>query len=93
MTYLTEEDRKAIQFRPGRLATIVQEVSQETGIKWTSILSNKRTRHIAHARQLVMYVARREGFTLGEIGAFLGRDHTTIMHGIRSEEQRRAANA
>lgn len=91
MTYLTDEDRAAIRYRPGRMAQIVQQVSQETGIRWTSIMSNKRTRHIAHARQLVMYVARREGFTLGEIGAFLGRDHTTIMHGVRSEEQRRAA--
>jgi len=43
----------------------------------------RRTRHIATARQIVMYLARElTDMSLPQIGQALGgRDHTTIMHG------------
>jgi chromosomal replication initiator protein len=44
---------------------------------------SRRTKHVALARQVAMYLSREEtDSSLAQIGAALGnRDHTTIMHG------------
>lgn len=34
------------------------------------------------ARHAVMYVLRGTGMSYPKIGGFLGRDHTTVMHGV-----------
>lgn len=47
-----------------------------------SITGSRGAPRIARARQIVMYAARREGYTLAVIGRVLGRDHTTVLHGI-----------
>lgn len=69
---------------------IVEAVSEATGIPTQHILSKKRTARIARARQIVMFEARQAGLSYHQIGTALGRDHTTIMHGIRMEKKRRA---
>jgi chromosomal replication initiator protein len=50
---------------------------------------------MVHVRNLAMYLARRlTGRSLDAIGAALGgRDHTTVMRGIRSVETRRQTDA
>lgn len=66
----------------------LERVSAKTGISCEDIQSDKKTRHIAHARQVVMYGARLAGVSFAEIGDFFGRDHTTVMHGVRAVEKR-----
>lgn len=41
------------------------------------------------ARQIVMYVVARAGFTYSAIGRVLKRDHATVMHGVDAEKARR----
>lgn len=41
-----------------------------------------------HARQLAAAVARRLGYSLPHIGRALGRDHSTILHGLRRFDER-----
>jgi len=38
-----------------------------------------------------MFVAHRQGLSLTEIGQFLRRDHTSVLHGVRQEAERRQA--
>jgi chromosomal replication initiation ATPase DnaA len=51
----------------------------------------ERHRPIAWARQDFMLSAERAGYSLSEIGRFLNRDHTTVLHGIRAAKKREAA--
>jgi chromosomal replication initiator protein len=58
------------------------------------LLSAARTAHIAWARQVAMYLARRHtGATLPAIGErFGGRNHTTVMYACRKASARLAAD-
>lgn len=52
------------------------------GIKLTDLLGKKKTKNIAHPRQIAMYLCRElTPATYPQIGQqFGGRDHTTVMH-------------
>ena len=53
-----------------------------------------KARQVAHARQIAMYLAKQmTSRSLPEIGRrFGGRDHTTIMHGVKKIEELRSAD-
>ena len=59
------------------------------GIAPSELMSSTRERRVSRPRQIAMFIAR--GMTrqsLPEIGRrFGGRDHTTIIHGIRQIER------
>lgn len=71
--------------------TIVDTVCSHYGVKPSDLQSKRRQKSIAHPRQVCMYLARRfTRFSLEEIGThFGGRDHTTVMHGVKTIEMRR----
>jgi chromosomal replication initiation ATPase DnaA len=72
---------------PPELDAIAGRVSQATGVSVADILSPKRKQPIARARQLVMWEARRQGASFSEIGRYLARDHTSVIHGVNRIEQ------
>lgn len=58
-------------------------------LTFADLCSQARPRHIARARQVTMYCMRLlvPRMSLPAIGAMLGgRDHTTVLHGIRAVE-------
>ncbi|MBY0260696.1 MAG: chromosomal replication initiator protein DnaA, partial [Phycisphaerales bacterium] len=59
-------------------------------VKITDLQSKRRIRSIVLPRQICMYFARKHTrFSLEEIGGYFGgRDHTTVMHAVRSIEGR-----
>ncbi|WP_132996309.1 chromosomal replication initiator protein DnaA [Sporanaerobacter acetigenes] len=61
---------------------IKETVSKEFNIKIEDFNSKKRTRSIAHPRQVAMYLCRElTDLSLPKIGdEFGGRDHTTVIH-------------
>jgi chromosomal replication initiator protein len=65
---------------------ILNSVAGTTGISIAEIKGDKRTRPIVQARHIAMYLARELTDTsLPKIGErFGGRDHTTVMHGVKS---------
>jgi len=69
--------------------SIADRVARETGIAVADIVGPNRTLPAAHARQEVMRRAHRTGqFSMAQIGRELGRDHTTVIHGINAATQR-----
>lgn len=74
---------------------IVRATASRHGLTSGDLIGPKRTRSMVHVRNLAMYLARRlTGRSLDWIGeVFGGRDHTTVMRGIRSVETRRQADA
>ena len=73
---------------------ILDIVSGYYGLKLTDLLSKRRHKSVSLPRQIGMYLARKHTrFSLGEIGGYFGgRDHTTVMHAVRSIDGRRTAD-
>jgi len=74
------------------MADIIADVSRRTGVPVIEIRGLSRFKSISHARQIFMAEAYATGrFSLPQIGRFLGgRDHTTILSGIRRHAERTA---
>jgi chromosomal replication initiator protein len=65
------------------LSAVLEVTARYYGLTVEDLASRKRTKVIAQARQLAMYLAREETETsLPQIGQALGgRDHSTVVHG------------
>lgn len=73
---------------------IQRKVAEHYNIRLSDMIGPKRLRTIARPRQIAMYLAKQMTTrSLPEIGRrFGGRDHTTIMHGVKKVEELRAAD-
>ena len=68
---------------------IIKAVSVRYGVTEEDIKSGRRSREIAGARNISMYIARRlTDMSFPQIAAEFGRDHTTVMSNIKSVENR-----
>jgi chromosomal replication initiator protein len=70
---------------------ILDTITGFYGLKLTELLSKRRHKSVSLPRQIGMYLARKHTrFSLGEIGGYFGgRDHTTVMHAIKSIDGKR----
>ena len=68
---------------------IQKKVAEHYNIRVADMHSPRRARQVARPRQVAMYLAKAlTEHSLPEIGRkFGGRDHTTIMHGVRRIEE------
>ena len=73
---------------------IQRRVSEHYNIRLSEMIGPRRVRTIARPRQIAMYLAKQlTSRSLPEIGRrFGGRDHTTVMHGVRRIEELRATD-
>lgn len=67
---------------------IIQEVSKFYSVSVIDLMSARRTANIVKPRQVAMYLAKTLTLrSLPDIGRRLGgRDHTTVLHGVRKIE-------
>lgn len=74
---------------------IQRKVSEHYSIRLSDMIGPKRVRTIARPRQVAMYLAKQMTTrSLPEIGRrFGGRDHTTVMHGVRRIEELRTSDS
>ncbi|WP_299362177.1 chromosomal replication initiator protein DnaA [uncultured Paracoccus sp.] len=70
---------------------IQRKVAEHYNIRLSDMIGPKRVRTLARPRQIAMYLSKQmTSRSLPEIGRrFGGRDHTTIMHGVRKIEELR----
>ena len=68
---------------------IQRKVAEHYNIRLADMMGPKRARNVARPRQIAMYLSKQLTCrSLPEIGRrFGGRDHTTIMHGVRKIEE------
>ena len=68
---------------------IQRKVSEHYNIRLSDMIGPKRLRSYARPRQIAMYLCKQlTSRSLPEIGRrFGGRDHTTVMHGVRRIEE------
>ena len=76
---------------PVSMEKIVAGATEYFGLRLADLQSRKRTRTIALPRQICMFLARQHTrFSLEEIGGYFGgRDHTTVLHAIRTITDRK----
>jgi len=68
---------------------IFDAVTKYYNVKMSDLQSKKRHKSIAFPRQVCMYLARRNTrYSLEEIGGYFGgRDHTTVLHAVRTVDE------
>lgn len=73
---------------------IQRKVAEHYNVRLSDMIGPKRLRTIARPRQVAMYLCKQlTSRSLPEIGRrFGGRDHTTIMHGVRKIDELMAAD-
>jgi len=74
---------------------IQRTVADYFNLRLSELLSNRRARNIARPRQVAMFLSKQlTSRSLPEIGRkFGGRDHTTVMHGVRRIEELRQTDS
>lgn len=68
-----------------KIESIIFEVVEHFGVSRVDLLSARRTRNIVNPRHVAMFLASTmTPFSLPQIGRQLGgKDHTTVLHGVR----------
>ncbi len=68
---------------------IQKQVAEHYNVRVSDMHSNRRLRVVARPRQIAMYLSKKlTSSSLPEIGRkFGGRDHTTVMHGVKKIEE------
>lgn len=76
------------------IQTILEAITGFYDVRLADLLSKRRNKSIARPRQIGMWLARKHTrYSLEEIGSYFGgRDHTTVMHAIRTVDERREAD-
>lgn len=70
----------------------VWDVALRYGVSADDICAPTRgSDQVVLARQALMAALRHRGLSYPQIGRLIGRDHTTVMHGIRVHQQRQGA--
>ena len=89
------KDLLALQDKQVSIDNIQRIVAEYYKIKISDLLSKRRSRSIARPRQVAMALSKElTNHSLPEIGnAFGGRDHTTVLHGVRKIKELRETNA
>jgi len=88
-------DRMSVAGSAPTIQMILETISAYYDVRLTELLSKRRSKSIAHPRQVGMWLARKyTRYSLEEIGGYYGgRDHTTVMHAIKQIELKRHADA
>jgi hypothetical protein len=78
---------------PGRFEALIAVVAREFGISRAELLGESRRATVVLPRFVLIALAHRVlGYALARIGRLIGRDHTAVLHGLRSIEARAAAD-
>lgn len=77
------------------LQVIIDAVTNFYNVKLQDLQSRRRHKSITEPRQICMWLARKNTrFSLEEIGGYFGgRDHTTVMHSIKTVDGRSESDA
>lgn len=75
-----------MHFPMNEITRITKACANHFGLQCSDLLSSKRSQNIVRPRQIAMFLSKAGGkHSLPEIGRRIGgRDHTTVLYGIRA---------
>lgn len=62
---------------------IARGVAKRFGLAVPVLMGESRALHVVRARKVLYRELRESGMSYPSIGRFVGRDHTTVMNGIK----------
>lgn len=68
---------------PPKAKAVIGTVLSKYGMHWSAVISESRKQPLVHIRFEMWDLLSRTGYSLPMIGKMFGRDHTTILHGVR----------
>jgi DnaA-like protein len=84
--------RRKVGKRTALAGPIAALVARHFGLHPGILSTSCKPTHIAHARQIAMWVAVKLGHGVAPTGRYFRRDHTTVIHAVRKIEQCREAS-
>lgn len=73
------------------MRSIVADVARKYGLTVEALRGPSRIRSVSWPRQEAMWrMINTKRYSLPQVGRFFNRDHTTVLHGWRQVEKRRA---
>lgn len=82
-----EVDVPSQRIVPPRIVTdIIAEIAVQFGMTAADILGRNRSREVVEARKTVAWVLVKRGNSFASVGAKLKRDHSSIIHAVKSFE-------
>lgn len=68
-----------------KIQKLKEAITHVMGLKFEDLITKSRTKETFFARMIIINHCReKEKMSLSEIGQLINRDHTTIMHGIKT---------
>ena len=69
---------------PAHMPDALERVCRAAVVPASAIRSGSRKGYLARPRQIFCWIAHRKlARSLSTIGKYIGRDHTTVLHGVR----------
>jgi hypothetical protein len=69
----------------GKIEKLKDAITHVMGLKFDDLITKSRTKETFFARMIIInYCRETEKMSLYEIGQIVNRDHTTVMHGIKT---------
>jgi len=73
---------RPISIKAATHAEVLREIAAAFDVDVSDITGTSRKRHIVEARRTAMYVLRRRGNSMPQIGNILRVDHSSVSHGL-----------
>lgn len=83
--------REQIGVRPVDVDALLRNAARLHGTTIGEIMGASRLKNVVAARHAVFVALRAAGWSYPAIGAVMGRDHTTVMAGVKKAAARAAA--
>lgn len=71
-----------------RTMAILREIANRHDVGLAELLGPTRYGELGHPRRVAWRFLRRRGFSTTQLGQLFGRDHTTIIYGMRARHVR-----
>ena len=89
MQKTTGEGIEPVQRTPAtaQIEQLRRAVSEFYSVPVADLVGRRRDRGVTHPRQVAMFLARRAGASLPQIGQAFGRHHRSVLHAISKIER------
>ena len=91
-TSAPERAPEAMEPNSKRMHDIAAEVAADNGLTMAELRSAAKSVDIAHPRQYAMMLMVDAGHSQAAVARFFGKDHTTVMHGVKAARARMSAS-
>lgn len=78
-----DSDMKKLSELDAESQGIAYDAISLTGLSWVALTEQNRKRRVVYKRWAAWKIFRDHGYSYQEIGEIFGRDHTSILWGLR----------